>query len=181
MGESVSDHMYRMGIMGMVVAQGIGRGLDINKCVKMALVHDIAEGEIGDITPTHNISKAKKQELEKKAIHNLCQTLDPELGKEVEILWEEYEANETAEAKLVKDCDRLEMLIQAYEYEQAQSINLQCFYDSVAQKYTFKHHLCKDIADRLATRRNEMLTKKTLRTLPRIKPAILPHQNKIKH
>ncbi|KAJ2043625.1 HD domain-containing protein 2, partial [Coemansia sp. RSA 2673] len=46
--ESIADHMHRMGIMAMLVDD---RTLDQAKCVKMAIVHDLAEALVGDITP----------------------------------------------------------------------------------------------------------------------------------
>ncbi|CAN1326290.1 5'-deoxynucleotidase hdd1 [Linum perenne] len=40
--ESIADHMYRMGLMGLILPDI--PGIDRDKCVKMAIVHDIAEG-----------------------------------------------------------------------------------------------------------------------------------------
>lgn len=39
-------------------------------------------------------------------------------AKEIAELWREYEANSSPEAKVVKDFDKLEMILQALEYEQ---------------------------------------------------------------
>ncbi|KAJ2790160.1 hypothetical protein H4R20_007059, partial [Coemansia guatemalensis] len=46
--ESIADHMYRMGIMAMLIDDA---SIDRSKCVKMSIVHDLAEALIGDITP----------------------------------------------------------------------------------------------------------------------------------
>jgi putative hydrolase of HD superfamily len=52
-------------------------------------------------------------------------------------LWEEYEARETPEAKLVKDLDRLELVLQAGEYERAQdNSELSCFFRGAIREYT---------------------------------------------
>jgi putative hydrolase of HD superfamily len=55
----------------------------------------------------------------------------------VEALWHEYEAQVTPESHLVKDFDKLEMIIQAHEYESAQPGlgSLQQFFDSTAGKF----------------------------------------------
>lgn len=55
---------------------------------------------------------------------------------EVEVLWHEYEAQSSPESHLVKDFDKLEMIIQAHEYEQAQpGLQLQQFFDSTQGKF----------------------------------------------
>lgn len=50
--ESISDHMYRMAVLGMFAPEGI----DKDRCVKIALVHDLAEAVVGDLTPHDPIS-----------------------------------------------------------------------------------------------------------------------------
>lgn len=57
------------------------------------------------------------------------------LAQEVEALWHEYEAQSSPEAALVKDFDKLEMIIQAHEYEQEQGLQLQQFFDSTQGKF----------------------------------------------
>ncbi|UYV80304.1 hypothetical protein LAZ67_18002363 [Cordylochernes scorpioides] len=59
--ESVAEHMYRAGALSMLLDCP---GLDRNKCVKMALVHDMAESIIGDITPHCGVSPEVKKERE---------------------------------------------------------------------------------------------------------------------
>lgn len=92
----------------------------------MALVHDLAEAYVGDITPLEGVPSHVKLELEEKAMNSF---LDDMLGGEsntqarqrFRALWYEYEARETPEAKLVKDIDRLELIVQAVEYEKSES------------------------------------------------------------
>ena len=48
--ESIADHMYRMSLMAMISSYGDGT-LDTNKCIQLALIHDLAESKVGDITP----------------------------------------------------------------------------------------------------------------------------------
>jgi hypothetical protein len=54
--ESISDHMYRMGIITMLTSDS---SLNRDRCTKLALVHDMAEALVGDITPADPIPKGK--------------------------------------------------------------------------------------------------------------------------
>nr|XP_027192841.1 HD domain-containing protein 2 isoform X2 [Cicer arietinum] len=114
--ESIADHMYRMSLMALIAPDV--PGLDRNKCIKMAIVHDIAEAMIGDITPMDGISKAEKSQREQAALEYMCKIIgEGSRGKEITELWTDYEANSSPEAKFVKDLDKVEMILQALEYE----------------------------------------------------------------
>ncbi|RXM29133.1 HD domain-containing protein 2 [Acipenser ruthenus] len=104
--ESVSDHMYRMAMMAFLIGD---TKLNKDRCIKLALVHDMAECIVGDIAPADNISKNEKHRRE-----------------------EEYEYQSSPEAKLVKELDQFEMILQAYEYEDQEKKpgRMQEFFDS---------------------------------------------------
>ncbi|KIM88176.1 hypothetical protein PILCRDRAFT_814094 [Piloderma croceum F 1598] len=127
--ESISDHMYRMAILAMCSSDA---RLDISKCVMMALVHDLAEAQVGDIAPRENIPKAEKRRLEAEAMQNFAHEMlhDSHAAQRIIGLWQEYEDGETDEARFVKDLDRFEMATQALEYERRHSAELQPFFDS---------------------------------------------------
>ncbi|KAG1776578.1 HD domain-containing protein [Suillus placidus] len=127
--ESISDHMYRMAILAMCTSDST---LNISKCVMMAVVHDLAEAQVGDITPREGISKQEKQRLEAEAMSNFVHDMlhGSPAALRIEALWNEYEEGKTNEAKFVKDLDRLEMALQAREYETAHALDLQPFFDS---------------------------------------------------
>ncbi|KAJ7979556.1 HD domain-containing protein 2 [Quillaja saponaria] len=132
--ESIADHMYRMGLMALIASDN--PGIDRNKCIKMAIVHDIAEAIVGDITPSDGISKTEKSQLEQEAIDHMCKVLGGGLrAKEIVDLWMEYEANSSPEAKFVKDLDKVEMILQALEYESDQGKDLDEFFQSTAGKF----------------------------------------------
>ncbi|MFH1399499.1 MAG: HD domain-containing protein [Candidatus Woesearchaeota archaeon] len=105
--ESVADHCFRTAILVMVCADP---HLDVSKCIKMALIHDLGESGVGDITPHDHVTDGDKHEKERSAVSRL-------FPKEILKLWDEYTAGETHEAKFVYEMDKVEMLIQAYEYE----------------------------------------------------------------
>ncbi|KAG2063792.1 hypothetical protein BDR04DRAFT_1037069 [Suillus decipiens] len=127
--ESISDHMYRMAILAMCTSDST---LDVSKCVMMAVIHDLAEAQVGDITPREGISKQEKRRLEAEAMRNFVHDMlhGSPAALRIDALWNEYEEGETSEAKFVKDLDRLEMALQAREYETAHALDLQPFFDS---------------------------------------------------
>ncbi|KAF9765652.1 hypothetical protein IL306_002073 [Fusarium sp. DS 682] len=111
--ESVADHSYRMGMIAMFAP----RELDQVKCMKMCLVHDIAESVVGDITPFSGVSKAEKGRREASTIAYIANRWSGPYTAEIEKLWHEFEAAETPEAQFAQDIDKIELLLQAVEYE----------------------------------------------------------------
>lgn len=134
--ESIADHMYRMAMLSLLSEED--EELDIAKCVQLAVVHDLAEALVGDITPHDGISKADKQKLEEDAMHTLTQKkLDPNgpASKRIRALFEEYEQRSTKEARFVKDLDLVEMALQGSEYEADRgSDQIQPFFESSIPK-----------------------------------------------
>jgi len=103
--------------------------------MKLSLVHDMAEALVGDITPSSGISKEEKHKLELDAMQQIRSTLGSEVGDVLFELWSEYENASTKEAKLVKDFDKFEMIMQAYEYETAQNIPLDSFFETTKGRF----------------------------------------------
>ncbi|XAR66705.1 hypothetical protein NMG60_11013019 [Bertholletia excelsa] len=148
--ESVADHMYRMGLMALIASDS--PGVDRDKCVKMAIVHDIAEAIVGDITPSDGVPKHEKSRLEREALDYMCNLLGGgQRANEIHQLWMEYEENSSLEAKVVKDFDKVEMILQALEYETEQGKNLEEFFQSTTGK--FQTELGKAWASEILSRR----------------------------
>ncbi|WVN88865.1 uncharacterized protein L203_104079 [Cryptococcus depauperatus CBS 7841] len=125
--ESISDHMCRMALMAMMLPNDVERPLDIPRCVMMALVHDLAEAHVGDITPVEGVPAHVKHQLEEQAMDAFLNEMlgsdgNKDARERFKSLWDEYEARETPESKLVKDLDRLELALQAVEYERSQEV-----------------------------------------------------------
>lgn len=138
--ESVADHSWRIALMAMVASSTTA--LDASRCIKMALVHDLAEATVGDITPHCGVSDEDKRAMELAAMTELTRKLSGSdctnaVGLEILDLWKEYEEGTTEEAKLVKDMDKLEMILQAQEYEQdgENKKPLDGFFDSTQGKW----------------------------------------------
>ncbi|PIK40049.1 putative HD domain-containing protein 2 isoform 1 [Apostichopus japonicus] len=133
--ESVADHMYRMAVMTMLITNK--EGLNKERCMKLAIVHDLAEAIVGDVSPSQGISDEEKHRQEKDAITKMTSLLPKEIGLEICQLYEEYEARQTNEAKFVKDLDMFDMIAQAHEYEKKEQRkgDLQTFFNSTAGKF----------------------------------------------
>jgi putative hydrolase of HD superfamily len=112
--ESVADHSYSMCMMSMILAEIMN--LDSGHIMKMVIIHDLAESLVGDHMPD-NISSEKKQLAEDKAMKKIISKLPNSLRKNYLHIWNEYNGNITVNAKFVHNMDKLEMALQAKEYE----------------------------------------------------------------
>ncbi|GMY26751.1 HD domain-containing protein 2 isoform X3 [Fagus crenata] len=152
--ESIADHMYRMSLMALIAADI--PGLNRERCIKIAIVHDIAEAIVGDITPSDGVPKEEKSRMEQAALNEMCKVLGGGMrAEEIQELWREYENNSSLEANLVKDFDKVEMILQALEYETQHGKVLDEFFLSTAGK--FQTEIGKSWAAEINSRRNSRL------------------------
>ncbi len=123
-GESIADHMYRMSIITMFAPPSLASRINIPHCTKMALVHDMAEALVGDITPVDGVAKDEKSRRESTTMDYFVKGLLGRVhggmtGQELKKIWQEYEDSETLESKFVHDVDKIELILQMVEYEKA--------------------------------------------------------------
>lgn len=134
--EHVADHIFRATLFVMLFSKKI-KGIDEDKALKMVIIHDLGEVLVGDITPLHDTTREEKTEMEKKAMEKMFAKIED--GNDWIELWKEAEDQKTKEAKLVKDVDHLEMVLQALEYESEQNNNnLDGFWEYVKPKLYLK-------------------------------------------
>lgn len=127
-GESIGDHMYRMALISFHCPPHLDRA----RCINMALIHDMAETLVGDITPVDNIPKVEKNRREADTMDFLCAGLLGRVGggakgREMREIWQEYEDSQTPESHFVHDVDKLELLLQMMEYERREMKDLSEF------------------------------------------------------
>ena len=103
--ESVAEHSHRCAVMALLCADEFPE-LDMNKVIKMCLIHDFGEAVTGDI-PSF-LKTDDHERTEDMAIDSLC-SLVPEAG--LSPLFEEMREMKTPEAKLYKAIDNLEAVI----------------------------------------------------------------------
>lgn len=113
--ESVADHTWGTAFNVLIHAP---EGMNTEKALKMALIHDLGEVEAGDIPHRavdveNEVTEEEKEEIETKAVEQLSKAL----GEELFDLWKEYEERETKEAQFVKDMDLIDMCLTALKYE----------------------------------------------------------------
>ncbi len=111
--ESIADHSFRTALLAMILSDH--KGLDTEKVVRMSLIHDLAESKTGDLTPSQK--PENHSENESNALTEMLSLLPRKFGAHYMELWEEYAAQKTLEARLVLNADRIELLVQALEYE----------------------------------------------------------------
>lgn len=110
--ENVAGHSWRVALMAYLMKDELGE-IDIDRVIRMCLVHDIGEAVTGDI-PTF-LKNEEHENVEKRAIDSLLKTLPKPLYEELTALFVEMEALETKEAKVYKALDKLEAVIQHNE------------------------------------------------------------------
>jgi len=106
--ESVAEHCWRLAVMANLVA-GEFPNVDINKVVKMCLIHDFGEALTGDIPSFYKTKQ--DEENEDLAIADLLKHLPGEISAEYVELFTEMNQLNTAEAKLFKALDKLEAIV----------------------------------------------------------------------
>lgn len=130
--ESVADHSFGVAFIAMLLAdQAQRQGLEPNveKVLRMALLHDLTEARTGDLPNTI------KRYFDKEALRSAEEEIADEMlsglaaiGEEYLLLLQEYEERNSLEARIVKAADKLDLLLQAHEYEKGGAQNLQEFW-----------------------------------------------------
>jgi putative hydrolase of HD superfamily len=115
--ESVADHTFGVALLALcLLPKSPGHGINRDRCVAIALAHDLAESIVGDITPHDAVEPEEKHRREEAAMRELAAILGDD---EVLKVWQEFEQGQTEEAKCVRDLDVIEMAHQAKVYERS--------------------------------------------------------------
>ncbi len=112
--ESVTEHSWQVLFLVWALADRVP-GLDVRRALELALVHDLAELRLGDLprTSSRYLPEGAKPSAERSAIAELLAPLGDRAGR----LFEEYQAGATLEAKLVKACDKLQLMLKVHAYQ----------------------------------------------------------------
>ena len=110
--ESVAEHSWRIALMAFWL-RGEFPEMDVDKVIRMCLIHDLGECFTGDI-PTF-LKTDRDRDTEDSLLAQWVKTLPAGVSEEMQALYAEMDAQETPEAKLYKALDKLEALIQHNE------------------------------------------------------------------
>ena len=110
--ENSAEHSWHVAMMAWVCADQADQPIDVNRAVRMLLLHDVVEIEAGD-TYIYDVEGRRDQEArERAAAEQLFGLLPEPQAEECLALWNEYEARETPEARYAKAIDSLLPLLQ---------------------------------------------------------------------
>ena len=112
--ESVAEHSFRTAVVAYILAQL--EGADLEKVVSMALFHDMSEARTND---AHRIVRryVDWEGVDKKAVEDQSKRLPEKMGERITSIISEFEQAVSLEARVVRDADLLECLVQAREYQ----------------------------------------------------------------
>jgi putative hydrolase of HD superfamily len=138
--ESVAEHSFGTAFVAMALADLVNgemdrdsgqRLLNLEKVLAMALLHDLAEVRLTDlpVSAVKLFPGAVKSQAEATAIGDLLAPL-PAAGR-WQALWQEFEDCSSPEGRLVRDADKLEMMVQCLRYEQAGSRGLDEYWEAM--------------------------------------------------
>lgn len=113
--ESVAEHVYGTCILALSIDSEFETNLDVDKIIKMLVLHELGEVIIGDITPFDNITPEEKMKREHAAMKDVLGDLVK--NEEYFALLLEFDAKKTREAVFAHLCDKLEADIQAKVYQ----------------------------------------------------------------
>ncbi len=132
--ESDAEHTWHLVMTVWMLSEQYEKKIDINKAIKIALVHDLPEMLAGDVFAHADAqTKEQKKENEEKALTEIIVKLPISFGNEIRELWNEYENRKSEEAKFVWLADKLMPRVQQeltegdlsdeMEYDKQEDIN----------------------------------------------------------
>lgn len=110
--ENSGEHSWHLALYALVLADQAGPGVNIDRVIRMLLLHDLVEIDVGDV-PIHSQNgtahaSAETQAAEARAADRIFGLLPPDLERDLRALWDEFEAAETPDAVFAKSLDRVQ-------------------------------------------------------------------------
>jgi len=165
--ESVAAHSFGVGVTAMLLAdEFISRGIsvDVEKVLRVALLHDWAEVRVGDMprTATFYFGSDARKEAETAAFSDVVRDVDSAEGL-YGSLYSDYEQRSSLEARLVKAADVLDLLVQVLALERAGARGLDEFWE-VAERPDFNlegeaEQIVHELLGSILNARRELLIK----------------------
>jgi putative hydrolases of HD superfamily len=110
--ENSGEHSWHLALYALVLADQATPGVSIDRVIRMLLIHDLVEIDVGDV-PIHSQNgqahaSAETRAAEAKAADRIFGLLPPDLRDSLRALWEEFEAADTPDARFAKSLDRVQ-------------------------------------------------------------------------
>ncbi len=112
--ENDAEHSWHLAMLAMILEEYSAEKVDIERVLKITLVHDLVEVYAGDTFAYDAKGNEDKLDRETEAANRLFGMLDPVQGAEIRALWDEFEEKETAESRYANAVDRLQPLLLNY-------------------------------------------------------------------
>lgn len=151
--ESVADHSHGVAVAALLLCELHDRPLDRARVLTMAILHDLPESVTGDLSlgASRLLPRGAKAAAEAAALDEVGAGLAFFAGWRA--AWEEFEAQATVEAQLVRDADRLDLLCQALVYERTSGSRELGEFWTFAPPASFALPAARAVAAALAARR----------------------------
>lgn len=112
--EDDAQHSWHITVMAMILSEYSNEKVDVCKVMKMLLTHDLVEIFAGDTFCYDKVGNSDKREREVAAAEKIFGMLDEDKGKELRVLWDEFEEMKTPEALFAASMDRLQPMLNNY-------------------------------------------------------------------
>lgn len=109
--ENDAEHAWHMALMIILLQEYANEEIDVLRTVTMALLHDVIEIDAGDTYAYDEQAKLDQQERELKAADRIFNLLPEDQALKMREIWDEFEAQETKEAKFARTMDHIQPLI----------------------------------------------------------------------
>lgn len=106
--ENSAEHSWHLAMTAMVMAPHARTDIQLDKVIKMLLVHDVIEIDAGDVDIFDVQARADNEANERRAAERIFGLLPEPHASELKALWEEFEARQTPEAQFAYSCDRFQ-------------------------------------------------------------------------
>src|SRR5712692_10373764 len=97
--ENTAEHSWHLAMMAILLAEHANEPVNVDRVVKMVLIHDIVEIDAGDTYYYDTVGLRDKAERERRAADRLFGILPSDQEQELRELWQEFEACQTADAR----------------------------------------------------------------------------------
>lgn len=112
--ENSAEHSWHIALAAMTLAEVAAQPVDVNRVIKILLVHDIVEIDAGDTFAYDASGRVDQASRETAAAERLFGLLPADQAQEFRALWDEFEARATAEARFAHAVDRVMPMLQNF-------------------------------------------------------------------